>query len=228
MLKEILNCKNCQEAINKDHKYCPKCGQKNNQKLSLRTLFNDTINNYFSFDSLFINSLIPLLFRTAYLAKEYIDGKRLKYIHPGRAYLFTSVVFFFFFSFLFGNQEVDLLLNSDQENVDSLLVVNEKDSLKNTNTFKIELDTLTLMYREKGNMFEKYFANKVLKIQKKHGEGILRIIYRNIPVILFFQLPFFALILRLLFFKKSLCSPLNLYALLFLFFIFILIFIFIY
>ncbi len=64
----------------------------------MRVLFHNTIMNYFSVDARFFRSFIPLLIRPGYLAKKYVSGKRLLYLHPAQFYLFSSIVFFFIFS----------------------------------------------------------------------------------------------------------------------------------
>ena len=62
-------------------------------------MFYNTIANYFSFDARFFRSFIPLVFKPGILAKRFVSGKRLMYLHPAQMYLFISVVFFFMFSF---------------------------------------------------------------------------------------------------------------------------------
>lgn len=39
------------------------------------------------------------MFKPGYLAKKFLEGKRLLYLHPPQMYLFVSVIFFFVFSF---------------------------------------------------------------------------------------------------------------------------------
>ncbi len=39
------------------------------------------------------------MFKPGYLAKKFLEGKRLLYLHPAQMYLFVSVIFFFVFSF---------------------------------------------------------------------------------------------------------------------------------
>jgi hypothetical protein len=70
-----------------------------NEDLTLGILFYNTISNYFSFDARFFKSFLPLMFKPGYLAKRFLEGKRLLYLHPAQMYLFVSVVFFFIFSF---------------------------------------------------------------------------------------------------------------------------------
>lgn len=92
-------CKNCEESFNESFEFCPYCGQKAKDDLTIGVLFYNTISNYFSFDARFLKSFIPLMFKPGYLARRFVAGKRLLYLHPAQMYLFISVVFFFMFSF---------------------------------------------------------------------------------------------------------------------------------
>jgi hypothetical protein len=94
-----VKCKNCEKPYKEGFQFCPHCGQKTNDELTLSVLFYNTISNYFSFDARFLKSFIPLMIKPGYLAKKFIEGKRLMYLHPAQMYLFISVVFFFLFSF---------------------------------------------------------------------------------------------------------------------------------
>ena len=98
-MSEIIHCKNCGSELKSYYKHCPECGQKVHDDLTLGVLFSNTISNYFSVDARFFRSFIPLLFRPGYLARKFVEGKRLTYLHPAQFYLFISVVFFFIFSF---------------------------------------------------------------------------------------------------------------------------------
>lgn len=96
--KEI-KCPNCENFYNEDFSYCPHCGQKSNDELTIGVLFYNTISNYFSFDARFFKSFVPLVIRPGYLASKFLEGKRLMYLHPAQMYLFISVIFFFILSF---------------------------------------------------------------------------------------------------------------------------------
>jgi len=110
-------CKNCEQEFLGEYQFCPYCGQKSKDKLSMSVLFYNTISNYFSFDARFFKSFIPLMFRPGFLAKQFVEGKRLRYLHPAQFYLFASVVFFFLFSFQVReyNQKVDTVLKKGLE-----------------------------------------------------------------------------------------------------------------
>ncbi|MBR9847467.1 MAG: DUF3667 domain-containing protein [Algicola sp.] len=94
-----LHCQNCDSILNESFEFCPNCGQKTNDQLTIGVLFYNTISNYFSFDARFFKSFAPLMFKPGYLAEKFLQGKRLLYLHPAQMYLFISVLFFFILSF---------------------------------------------------------------------------------------------------------------------------------
>jgi hypothetical protein len=135
-----LYCKNCDHPLEQEHKYCPACGQKANEKLTVAVLFSNTIRNYFSVDARFFASFFPLLFKPGYLPRKFIEGKRLKYLHPAQFYLFVSVVFFFLLSFEARHQQ-EVFEESINESFESK---NETDSID----FKA-IDSLQVEFNKK-------------------------------------------------------------------------------
>ncbi len=125
-------CKNCEKSFDGSFDYCPYCGQEKADNLTFGVLFSNTISNYFSIDARFFKSFIPLMTKPGVLARRFVDGKRLSYLHPAQFYLFISVVFFFIFSFSIrkaDNKFTQVLKKgfSKEITIDSLLV--EKDSI---------------------------------------------------------------------------------------------------
>ena len=100
MRRSLTDCQNCSQRFEAHYPFCPYCGMKSKDELTLGVLFSNTISNYFSVDARFFKSFIPLMFRPGYLAKQFVEGRRLLYLHPAQIYLFISVVFFFLFSFI--------------------------------------------------------------------------------------------------------------------------------
>jgi hypothetical protein len=136
MKKEFITCKNCENTYENGFQFCPHCGQKTDDELTLGVLFYNTISNYFSFDARFFKSYFPLMFRPGYLAKKFIEGKRLLYLHPAQMYLFISVVFFFLFSIITREttEQFDTALKKGFDKtgavLDSINVNAELDSIK--------------------------------------------------------------------------------------------------
>ena len=91
-------CKNCGYTLEKDQKYCARCGQKVEGKVTLSSIFKNTISNYLSIDSKLLKTIPVFVFRPGKIARQFCDGKRIAYLHPGQLYLFWSVLFFFAFS----------------------------------------------------------------------------------------------------------------------------------
>jgi len=143
MSQELHTCSNCETQFDSSFKFCPECGQNREDDLTLSVLFYNTIANYFSFDARFFRSFGPLMTKPGFLPFKFVEGKRLKYIHPAQVYLFISVIFFFIFSFytrdsrssidkamkddeiVFGNksgkEKINEIIASDSIVVDSIL-----------------------------------------------------------------------------------------------------------
>src|ERR1051326_3151199 len=95
-LRKEKTCLNCGTPV--VDTYCPHCGQKNievhqNAFHALAEFAGD----YFHADGKFFSSIIPLLFKPGRMTVEYNEGRRMKYIHPFRLYIFISIVFFFLY-----------------------------------------------------------------------------------------------------------------------------------
>ena len=117
-LTTVTNCRNCDKQHDISFQFCPHCGQKTDEELTVGVLFYNTISNYFSFDARFFRSFIPLMFKPGVLASRFIQGKRLLYLHPAQMYLFISVVFFFIISFTIRDvsEKADTALQNKTQN----------------------------------------------------------------------------------------------------------------
>lgn len=87
-------CLNCGTELRGP--FCYYCGQPDKNLMRffpalLRELLEDT----FDFDSRFLRTVKPLLFRPGKLTRDYLDGKRFRYVPPLRLYIFSSIAFFF-------------------------------------------------------------------------------------------------------------------------------------
>ena len=263
-------CKNCEKEFDSSFEFCPYCGQKDKDDLTIGVLFYNTISNYFSFDARFFKSFIPLMIKPGVLAKRFIEGKRLLYLHPAQMYLFISVIFFFLLSVTVVRKQVEDADNSLKKTLETPIVsdstkakanemldslqlenvikplqdknivtglheedVKALDSLIKTGTEKSKqqiskgkeltfdfdqkkVDSLIAidapneeLYKAMGrsdnaNFMTRKFYTQVLKFYKQRDLGhILQAIYDTIPISLFILLPIFALILKLLFFRRG-------------------------
>lgn len=87
------NCLNCGTVV--AGRFCQNCGQENIvTKQGFWSLTKHFVYDIFHFDGKFFETLGHLLWRPGSISKEYVEGKRTKYLDPIRMYLFTSAVFF--------------------------------------------------------------------------------------------------------------------------------------
>ncbi|MBY0482267.1 MAG: DUF3667 domain-containing protein [Chitinophagaceae bacterium] len=85
------------------------------------------------FDGKFFSTLKYLLFKPAFLSKEYLKGRRTSYLHPIRMYVFTSAIFFLIF-FNFYQSEESLKENEERKPVAEVIkqLKDKKDVLEKT------------------------------------------------------------------------------------------------
>ncbi|WP_242204629.1 DUF3667 domain-containing protein [Aestuariivivens insulae] len=160
MKSQRETCKNCEKQFNDDFNFCPYCGQQAKEDLTVSVLFYNTISNYFSFDARFFKSFFPLVFKPGLVAKRFVEGKRLKYLHPAQYYLFVSVIFFFIFSFKVReyNSSADKVLSKGFE-----VLQNENINMPNLDTLQTALIPDSIFKDGKLNDFRKVPKSKVEK-----------------------------------------------------------------
>lgn len=107
------DCLNCGTVV--QGRYCHECGQENVvPKETFWHMVTHFFNDITHFDGSFFTTAKDLLFKPGFLSKEYMSGKRVKYLHPVRMYVFTSAIFFLlFFGFFSGSDSINI--NSDSK-----------------------------------------------------------------------------------------------------------------
>lgn len=214
------HCINCeQKFINTDFVYCPKCGQHTQDRLTMGLLFRNTIASYFSLDSRLLTSLLPLLFVPGKVALEFIEGKRLTYLHPSQAYVMYSIIFFFIFSFYSNTWvlpeitseglkfETNKALSSDSiptKDVEIQPLDSLNQEIKNNEGLS-RLDSLIalgmtneeIIKTEKWNSITPidYLLSKGLDIYRDNATGLLPTVLAQIPLAIFLLVPIYAFIL---------------------------------
>lgn len=80
--------------------YCPSCGQRKvDIQVSVRALLMELLEDQFTLDRRLPRTLGALLLRPGHLTVEFVNGRIVRYIHPFRLYLVTSLIFFVLLSF---------------------------------------------------------------------------------------------------------------------------------
>ena len=138
-------CLNCGQPFTGGEKFCSYCGQKNSsKKLSLGIFINNIVSGFFSYDSRFWNTFIPLLTKPGQVSKQYIEGKRARFVNPFQLYLNVSIIFFLILGIsnrsnqgiipydkvVTASQNLDSLKQLNQQQIDSILKSTQEEVAK--------------------------------------------------------------------------------------------------
>jgi hypothetical protein len=88
------DCMNCGTALMGP--FCHYCGQPDKNLMRFfPALLRELLEDFMDFDSRFMRTIKPLLFKPGKLTRDYLDGRRFRYVPPLRLYIFSSLVLFF-------------------------------------------------------------------------------------------------------------------------------------
>lgn len=132
-LRKETNCLNCGATV--QGRYCHACGQENTEpKETFWHMFTHFLYDITHFDGSFFVTLKDLLFKPGFLSREYMLGRRKKYLHPVRMYVFTSAVFFLVFFSMFNVSEKDVSIANQNAKVEEGFSIIKEEALKNAKT----------------------------------------------------------------------------------------------
>ncbi len=195
--KSYKTCPNCQHKFKKEFDYCPHCGQANRDlNLNFRFVFSEFLSANFNLDSEILLTLKLLLLKPGMLSREFLAGKRTKYISPIRLYLLISLVYFFILSVKQPSSDI-VKIGADAEVTDSIAAKNKKtdDFIAENNELE-ESDSLTGL--------EKFIVKKLKMLDTKEGnKAFWQSLRKTISTGMFLLMPLTALILMVLFYKGS-------------------------
>ncbi|MAS69701.1 DUF3667 domain-containing protein [Zunongwangia profunda] len=127
-------CLNCGRSLEEEHKFCPNCGQLNSiKKLALGDFFSEFFSGLFAYDSRFIRTMRILLFKPGKISKDYIQGKRMRYVNPYRFFLTTAIIFFLIYGY--DNSFEGINLNQEPEEL-----AKELEKMNTENNVDIEFE----------------------------------------------------------------------------------------
>src|SRR5690554_781314 len=225
-LREDKKCQNCGYLVRK--RFYPKCGQENIEtRQSFHFLFVHFIEDLVHYDGSFWKTLKNLLFKPGVLTKEYLAGKRKKYVAPVKLYIFVSFFVFFVGGMIskltddgnfddFGdnkpnNQLIEFEITEEQEKQDSITATQNSEkwpfgtAAKTLKEYDSIQNNLPENQREKG--INRIISRKEIELKQKYtkhemGIKIVEVAQKNIPKFLFFYMPFFAFFMWLFHNKK--------------------------
>jgi hypothetical protein len=185
--------------------FCSNCGQSfaelNRPIKDILAEVGDIVN----FDSRIFRSIPPFLFKPGFLTREYLAGKRKKYMSPFRLYILMSLLFFF----LAQSTSKKITEAGDhwlQITTDTTDAVIRDDSLaiellRNDSVFMADIDfTASTKSIRKAKRRKRLREGAIEALTNK--TIFLNNFYRTISYVLFLLMPVFALLLKLLYVRK--------------------------
>lgn len=205
-------CPNC--GVTLTGRYCSACGQEDHSlAIPLYRLALDFLSDHFQFDAHIWHTLGLLLFRPGLLTRNYLAGQRQSYIPPIRLYLFAAIVFFLAAGFLplkpipvviGGPQELGILAPGAATQLGSApATAGNQPSASNIDKLiqkrmAISSHTRNPAAASTSRAASSWLTSHIVALKKKPGEFMKRF-WNNMPKVLFFLIPVFALLLKLLY-----------------------------
>lgn len=108
----VHGCANCGAPA--PEAYCPACGQATRERLpTFRQFMREATGRYVAYDGKFWKTLAALLLRPGFLTREYLDGRRRRYIGPARLFLVSSLLLFATLKFATDSIEIGQAIEVD-------------------------------------------------------------------------------------------------------------------
>lgn len=217
-IRKEKNCLNCNAEVN--GVFCPECGQPNREPvLGIKDLLDDFIHMMTHFDGKFFSTVRMLITKPGYLSKAFLSGQRMKYLPPVQMYVLTSAIFFFFFKSIVGvpSQEEPLAeiekKGGSRKPLEIEWFIDDKDStiLNNFNDIQsYEKYQSMLEEKNRDGFIRRHMIKKAILInadfQKNPNKTMGALFGKltdNFSKLLIVSLPFMALILTIVFFRRK-------------------------
>ena len=112
-IKPVEVCLNCGTTLS--GQYCGNCGQRARSRLiSVWELLREAFGDILELDSRLWRTLIPLITRPGQLTRDYLEGRRARFMPPFRTYLVLSI-FFFLIAFFDPREELGILFEPEPQ-----------------------------------------------------------------------------------------------------------------
>ena len=190
-LIERSSCKSCNFEIETQLKFCPNCGGRIiRDRLTIKVVFKEFIQNVFNVDSKFVQTLKDLVVKPEQVFTSFIGGGRKKYYHPVSLLAIAILLSALSTQLL----PFDELINSGQGVGEIGYELGYKGAGGTEESFQEALKD-----EENKQKFEQD-RKKMEQFQKEYNDFTLN----NSGLIQYMMIPFYALIAYLVFWKKRL------------------------
>ena len=175
------------------------------------------VGDYFHYDNKFWRTIKTMFTKPGLITKEYIEGKRVKYLNPIQLYIFVTTVFFVFFMPR-GEENSPTIDIKDTSKLIPQNQIRPPEGLTGISTESGNTQIGIGKYTPKESTKEEYDSVQN-SLPKEQRDGFLLrhvrhksydrtqdfgvLLMKNFSKVFFLLLPFFALLLSILFFRKK-------------------------
>ncbi|MCX6271674.1 MAG: DUF3667 domain-containing protein [Bacteroidetes bacterium] len=216
-------CPNCQFNSQLNFRYCPKCGQKwlEESEFSFRHFFWDSLGDYFHVDGKFIHSIYPLILKPGEITRDFLQGKRERFLPPFKMFLFISVLYFITIN-LTSKTEVNISPGTGNNIV--LTGDTSGDAIKGPTNLRasvsflgktLSVDSARMLIKEKGlnhlidsldpgaAWYEKAIARNIMVNTLQGSDFLTEKMLHTASKVIFLLIPFMGLLLKLIYFRRK-------------------------
>ena len=199
-------CKNCGAATSGN--FCQQCGQATHLHVpSAFEFLHEFVGHYVALEGKLWKSLKLLLFKPGFLTREYIEGRRVRYLEPLRLYLTFSIIFFALFKL--GGLDFDVM-RTDRDELQRPAVEQTAENKVARPATPEELAQARqgekALVEMAGNISPSLGrgTGQLLEMpEKERSDALKRAFFGNAPYAVFALMPVFALFLKILYLGKG-------------------------
>lgn len=208
------NCRNCGTALQGE--YCHQCGQQD--KLVIQffpTLVLESLEGLFAFESKTYLTLWYLFTRPAWLTKEYLAGRRARYLPPVRLFLVIVLAFLFTISLELFLDSAGIDIDQDQDQDEPELVFDDEaaasveldlEELESGVMELIERLRVPFLSEQRNGQFigilQERAINNIAALRDDPSDFIDQLL-ESLPVLLLVLIPLLALLKKLVYLRSG-------------------------
>jgi hypothetical protein len=200
----VTSCQNCGAQLSGP--FCAACGQRHEPHIhSLREFLAEATESITHADSRMWGTLWPLLAKPGFLTKEFLEGRRARYLPPFRLYLVLSVVFFVIAATGAGTRSIGVVGLETGAGKAAVSVQKLEDMpAKPAETPEQRADRICTEFSFSAGSDEGLVDGPAVcrKIAGDNGRALLGELYHNIPRALIVLLPLLALTMRCMYLRR--------------------------
>ncbi len=199
--QHAATCKNCGATTNGN--FCHQCGQATHLHVpSAREFLHEFMAHYVAIEGKLWRSLKLLLFKPGLLSREYIEGRRVRYVEPLRLYLSFSIIFFAMMK-LSGVEIMNVGGRTDAPAaIGAPAGAQPPQAGESAEFLKVREDTVAWLAKRNPEVAKR--AERFLNLpEAQRKETAKRVFFSYTPYAIFLMMPVFALYLKLLYLGKG-------------------------